>query len=55
METSLALVDALKQLGMTDMFSCGADFSKISHSGSLYVSDIAHKAFLEVRTSISQY
>jgi serpin B len=50
-ETSLDLIDALKNMGMKDMFNPSlADFSKMGHpdSGKIYVSDVRQKAFIEV-------
>lgn len=48
-EASLGLVEALQQLGMTAMFSpAQADFSAICKTGGLCVSDVIHKAFIEV-------
>jgi len=51
METTLGLVETLKQLGLSEMFSDCADFSKISSDDQLMVSDVVHKAFLEVSIS----
>lgn len=48
-ESSHDLVQPLKDLGMTDMFSTGrADFSGISGTNDLYVSKVLQKAFIEV-------
>jgi len=50
-ETSLDLVTALRNMGMTDMFdSAKADFSKMGHpdASKIYVSDVRQKAFIEV-------
>jgi len=49
METSLSLVENLKRLGISDRFSNRADFSKITTAGQLCVSNVMHKAFLEVK------
>jgi len=42
------LNDPMKQLGMVDAFSRKADFSRMEASKQLYISDILHKAFVEV-------
>ncbi|XP_037035592.1 alaserpin-like isoform X2 [Bradysia coprophila] len=48
-EFEVSLVDALKKLGMTDMFSQSADFSGLLETTEpLYVSDVVHKAFIDV-------
>lgn len=48
LEQSFDLVQKLKEMGLTDMFSDHADFSKISGSKDLTVSNVIHKAFIEV-------
>ncbi|KAK0396238.1 hypothetical protein QR680_001634 [Steinernema hermaphroditum] len=48
-ETSLELTDALKEAGIKNAFDASsADFSKMTGDRSLYVSDVVHKAFVEV-------
>jgi serpin B len=47
-ESSFGLVDALTALGMTDAFSSAADFSGMTSSSDLFVSDVIHKAFVSV-------
>lgn len=42
------LADTLKTMGMSAAFSENADFSKIEASKSLSISDVIHKAFVEV-------
>lgn len=42
------LIEAFKNLGANTIFGSDADFSKISDQKDLYVSAIAHKAFVEV-------
>jgi serpin B len=47
-ESQFQLADVLKQLGMTLPFSAQADFSGISASSKLIISDVVHKAFVDV-------
>jgi len=54
-EFEINLNDALKNLGMGEMFSKRADLSGILESGEpLYVSDVVHKAFIEVNEEGSE-
>lgn len=51
MEQSFSLNSALAKLGMADMFDANkANFSEFSAGEPLYVSEVVHKAFLEVST-----
>ena len=47
-EYEVSLNDALKALGMGIAFGGGADFSRISRSGGLMISEVKHKTFVEV-------
>lgn len=49
-ESSVSLVKTMEKLGCTEMFTSSADFSYISTSGAgkLKVSDIKHKAFVNI-------
>merc|ERR1739848_347058 len=47
-EESYELVKPLKKLGATDMFEEVSDFSGIDGTKKLYVSQVAHKTFIEV-------
>ena len=47
-EASLDLKPILKHLGLSDLFRDTADFSRMSISKGLYVSDAFHRAFIEV-------
>ena len=46
--SQFGLVNTLEQMGMTDAFSDRADFSGIEESNTLRLSDVVHKAFVEV-------
>ena len=48
MENSYNLNDPLINLGMKSAFSKGADFSGMTGKKELFISDVAHKAFVEV-------
>ena len=48
MEQSLSLVETLKKLGMKSAFEDTADFSGMTGSKDLKISDVVHKAFLKV-------
>lgn len=54
LETSHDLVDALKNLGLKDMFEDKADFSGISGTRDLQVSSVVQKAFIEVNEEGSE-
>jgi serpin B len=48
MDTDYSLVDALYKMGMHEAFSTQADFSAMTGGKDLMISDIIHKAFIEV-------
>ncbi|KAM7290308.1 leukocyte elastase inhibitor-like [Ixodes scapularis] len=48
LRTSYKLVDALKRLGLISIFSNRSDLSGISSQGKLKVSDVVHKAMVDV-------
>jgi serpin B len=48
LDTSLGLSDALVALGMPGAFGEGADFSGMTGSRDLFISDVVHKAFVAV-------
>lgn len=55
-ETSLSLAKTLAQMGMTDALTPGtADFSGMDDTRNLYVSQVAHKAFVAVDESGLRY
>jgi len=47
-ESTFSLADTLKALGMGEAFSAAADFSRMDGTGTLYISDVLHKAFVAV-------
>ncbi|WKY13029.1 hypothetical protein Q1695_004109 [Nippostrongylus brasiliensis] len=47
-ETDLKLKEALIAMGVSEMFSGGADFSGVTESPSLRISDAVHRAIIEV-------
>ena len=46
--SEMGLVDALKELGMTDAFTSKADFFAITEDQKLFVSEVIHKTFIKV-------
>ncbi|XP_067086421.1 leukocyte elastase inhibitor [Osmerus mordax] len=48
LEEDVVLNDVLAKLGMTDVFSNKADLSGMNGQGGLFLSTVAHKAFVEV-------
>jgi serpin B len=42
------LADVLKQMGMTDAFTAAADFSGMNGKKELFISEVIHKAFVDV-------
>lgn len=52
-EYEAGLVDTLKHMGMKSAFGEGADFSRMS-TGNLFISDVQHKAVLEVNEQGSE-
>ncbi len=48
LETKYMLTDTLKAMGMPTAFSAGADFSGMDGKTDLFISDVVHKAFVEV-------
>ncbi len=49
LESAFGLSDAMKALGMVDAFEPGsADFSGMEATRSLYISDLLHKAYVDV-------
>jgi serpin B len=47
-ETDFMLKDALSELGMAQAFSSEADFSRMDGHRELFISDVVHKAFVDV-------
>jgi serpin B len=47
-ESEFSLNEALVALGMEDAFGAGADFSGMTGSRDLQISDVIHKAFVDV-------
>ena len=45
---NFSLAQNLSDIGMSDLFSASADLSGISEKDDLFVSDVVHKAFLEI-------
>ncbi|XP_048246894.1 leukocyte elastase inhibitor-like [Haliotis rufescens] len=55
LETSLSVTQALQTMGMTRPFSAGlADFTGITSSSDAYISDVLHKAVVEVNEEGSE-
>lgn len=48
LETELRLPNTLKKMGITDVFELRSDLSGISHQKPLFVSEVVHKAAIEV-------
>lgn len=51
-DTEILLNDALMAMGMTDMFSGAANFTRMAHSerGNIYCSEVRQKTFIEVNS-----
>lgn len=47
-DTSYGLNEPLKDLGMNNAFTSSADFSKITGAKDLFISDVLHKAYIDV-------
>lgn len=45
---ALGLKEVLKRMGMEEAFMTGADFSKMSEDNDLAISEVIHKAFIEI-------
>ncbi|XP_078686720.1 leukocyte elastase inhibitor-like isoform X11 [Branchiostoma floridae x Branchiostoma belcheri] len=48
LEQDFSLGETLKKMGMGEAFSDGADFSGMSAAADLFISEVVHKAFVEV-------
>jgi serpin B len=48
LENKLTLVDPLKALGMAIAFTDAADFTRISRSGGLLITDVRHRTYVDV-------
>jgi len=54
METSLQLTRDLNEMGMPTAFSAKANFSGMSDNSGIFISDVAHKAVIEVNETGSE-
>ena len=48
LEYEISLNDVLKALGMSVAFGGGADFTKMSSSGGIWIDEVIHKTFVDV-------